>query len=197
MKYPLFSLLIFLFAFTGLQAQSVPLAKGQNAIDFSAPASLDGKEFEFTLRKALADGPVVLYFFPSAYTQGCDLQAHTFSEFSEDFKKAGATVIGISADDIKRLKAYSADPEYCGGNFAVASDPNGEIARLYRLEFQPGQAGFKDKKGRKIDHGFIERVTFVIDNQGKIAEVFSSRRDGVSPDEHVEKALKAVQEMKE
>lgn len=192
----IFFILLALFAFSTAQAQqSVPRAPGQKALDFSLPASQDGKEFEFTLRKALAEGPLVLYFFPSAYTQGCDIQSSTFSEYYNDFRKEGVNILGVSADDIGRLNAYSADPDYCAGKFAVASDPKGEIANLYGLYFQPGQPGFKDKNGREINHGFIERVTFVIDKEGNIAGVFSSQRDGISPDEHVTKALELIKNL--
>lgn len=191
----IFFILLAFFAFSTAQAQSVPRAPGQKALDFQAPAAQNGKEFDFILRQALADGPVVVYFFPSAYTQGCDIQSAAFSEYSEDFKKAGASIVGISADDIKRLKDYSADPDFCAGKFPVASDPNGKIAEMYGLYFQPATGGMRDTKGNEINHGFIERVTFVIDKEGKIAGVFSSQRDQIAPDEHVTKALELVQKL--
>src|SRR5215471_15119049 len=93
------------------------------APDFSTRASLAGKEFKFSLQDALKKGPAVVYFYPSAYTKGCDLEAHTFAVNKEKFDAAGTTIIGVSADSIERLNAFSADPEYCAGKFPVASDP--------------------------------------------------------------------------
>ena len=104
---------------------------GDPAPDFKAKASLAGKEFTFSLQEALKNGPVVVYFYPSAYTQGCNVQAHTFAQQMDDFKAAGATVIGVSLDSIERLHQFSADPDYCAGKLAVASDANGEIAKSY------------------------------------------------------------------
>ncbi len=115
-------------------AQSMILSKGSTAPMFTAKASLSGNEFDFSLKKALAKGPVVLYFYPSAYTGGCDLEAHTFAEFKDTFTAAGATIIGVSADDIQRLKSFSSSPEYCAGKFPVASDPEGAIAATYGLK---------------------------------------------------------------
>ena len=81
------------------------LKPGDKAPDFSARASLAGKEFTFSLARALKKGPVVIYFYPSAYTKGCDLEAHTFAEDKEQFTTAGSTIIGVSADSIARLDA--------------------------------------------------------------------------------------------
>src|SRR5277367_3673556 len=86
---------------------------GDKAPDFSARASQAGKEFNFSLPDALKKGPVVVYFYPSAYTKGCDLEAHTFAQERDKFDAAGATIIGISADSIARLNVFSADPDYC------------------------------------------------------------------------------------
>src|SRR6185437_11742785 len=103
-------------------AQPKMLAKGDAAPQFTTQASLAGNAFDFSLKKALAKGPVVVYFYPSAYTGGCDLEAHTFAEDKDKFTAAGATIIGVSADDIQRLNAFSSDPNYCAGKFPVASD---------------------------------------------------------------------------
>src|ERR1700752_2638956 len=138
------------------------LKVGDKAPDFSARASLAGKEFDFSLAKALKKGPVVVYFYPSAFTKGCDLEAHTFAEMKDQFDAAGATIIGVSADSIARLNQFSADPEYCAGKFPVASDASQEIPKSYNLTttaIKPGQA---DVRGVTIDHDFIERETFVI-----------------------------------
>jgi len=103
------------------------LKVADKAPDFSARASLAGKEFTFSLPEALKKGPVVVYFYPSAYTRGCDLEAHTFAEEKDKFDAAGATIIGVSADSIARLDQFSADPDYCAGKFPVASDPDRKI----------------------------------------------------------------------
>lgn len=182
------SLLITRYGF----AQSVELSKGFTAPTFAAKASLAGKEFDFSLKKALAKGPVVVYFYPAAYTGGCDLEAHTFAEMKDQFTAAGATIIGVSADNIQRLNSFSSDPAYCAGKFPVASDPGGKIAASYGLKLMPPKPGVKDVRGDEVTHGFIPRTTFVIDKKGKIAAVFSSATDQISPDEHVKKALAMV-----
>jgi len=176
-------------------AQSVVLSKGATAPMFTAKASLAGNEFDFALKKALAHGPVVLYFYPSAYTGGCDLEAHTFAEMKDKFTAAGATIIGVSADDIQRLNSFSSDPQYCSGKFPVASDADGKIAAMYGLQMMPSQEDAKDLRGVQITHGFIPRTTFVIGKNDKIVAVFSSKTDHVSPDEHVKKSLAIVSKL--
>src|SRR6266699_6113430 len=109
------------------------LKQGDKAPDFSAKASLAGKEFEFSLQTALQKGPVVVYFYPSAFTGGCNIEAHTFAENKEKFDALGASIIGVSRDSIARLNAFSADPQYCAGKIPVASDPDGAIAKSYNL----------------------------------------------------------------
>src|SRR6201988_2787075 len=131
------------------------LKVGDKAPDFSARASLAGKEFDFSLAKALKKGPVVVYFYPSAYTKGCDLEAHTFAQEKDKFDAAGASIIGVSADSIARLNQFSADPDYCAGKFPVASDADGKIAMSYDLKASAPRAGMKDVRGVEIDHGFI------------------------------------------
>ena len=93
------SIVIALSAHAGLEA-------GTMAPSFDAKASLDGTPFDFSLREALDKGPVVVYFYPSAYTQGCNIQAHTFAENMDDFTAAGASVIGVSLDSIERLNDF-------------------------------------------------------------------------------------------
>src|SRR3954462_2192912 len=176
-------------------AQSAILSTGSTAPMFTAKASQSGNEFDFSLEEALAKGPVVLYFYPSAYTGGCDLEAHTFAQLKDTFTAAGATIIGVSADDIERLKSFSSSPEYCAGKFPVASDPGGEIAATYGLKLKPAQPGAKDVHGEQIRHGFIPRTTFVIDKNHKIVAVFSSETDHIAPDEHVKKSLAIVKEL--
>src|ERR1700722_17430653 len=171
------------------------LKVGDPAPDFSARASLAGKEFDFSLQDALKKGPVVVYFYPSAYTKGCDIEAHTFAQEKDKFDAAGATIIGVSADSIERLNAFSADPDYCAGKFPVASDADKKIAASYNLMTNPGRAGMTDVRGAAIDHDFIERETFVIGKDHKIIATFSSTEDKLSPDAHVEKSLAIVQQL--
>lgn len=171
------------------------LKPGETAPDFSARASRAGKEFNFSLRKALKKGPVVVYFYPSAFTKGCDLEAHTFAENKDKFDAAGATIIGVSADSIARLDAFSSDPNYCAGKFPVASDPDHKIATSYDLTAASGKPGMKDVRGADIGHDFIERVTFVIGKDGKIVSTLSSKEDKISPDQHVDRALAIVQKL--
>jgi len=194
-KYSCLSLLLAGLSFgitPSAGAQSTMLSKGDAAPVFSAQASLAGNAFDFSLKNALAKGPVVVYFYPSAYTGGCDLEAHTFAENKDKFTAAGATIIGVSADDIQRLNTFSADPNYCAGKFPVASDPEGKIAATYGLGISPAKAGMKDVRGQDLTHGFIPRTTFVINKDDKIVAVFSSTADHISPADHVEKALAIV-----
>jgi thioredoxin-dependent peroxiredoxin len=167
------------------------LQQGDWAPKFTAQASLAGKDFTFSLKKALRKGPVVVYFYPSAYTGGCDLEAHTFAVDSEKFATAGATIIGVSLDSIQRLNDFSADPKYCAGKFPTASDKGGAISKSYEVDVHQGQAGLKDVRGVEIGHSFADRTTFVIARDGKIVSVISQ----VAPDEHVAKALEAVQKL--
>jgi peroxiredoxin Q/BCP len=171
------------------------LKVGDKAPDFSARGSLAGKEFDFSLENALKKGPVVVYFYPSAYTKGCDLEAHTFATEKDKFDAAGATIIGVSADSIARLDQFSADPDYCAGKFPVASDGDGKIAMSYNLTKTAVKAGQADVRGVTIDHDFIERTTFVIGKDHKIIATLSSKDDGLSPDAHVAKSLEIVQKL--
>jgi len=194
-KYFCLSFLIFSFLLLTTRsgfAQSKMLSKGDAAPVFTAEASLAGKEFNFSLKDALAKGPVVVYFYPSAYTGGCDAEAHEFAEQKDKFTAAGTTIIGVSGDDIQRLNTFSSDPNYCAGKFAVASDNGGKIAETYGLVMSPPKLGLKDVRGMELNHGFIPRTTYVIGKDGKIIAVFSSSTDHISPTDHVEKSLEIV-----
>jgi thioredoxin-dependent peroxiredoxin len=170
------------------------LKEGDKAPSFSAKASLAGKAFDYSLANSLKKGPVVVYFYPSAFTQGCNIQAHTFSENMDKFTAAGATVIGVSLDSIERLNDFSADPNYCAGKVAVASDPQGAIAKSFDLMVRDAPAsGVPDSRGVKIDHGFAERVTFVVTPDGKVAATVGG--NGVSPADNVMKSLETVQHL--
>ncbi|MGE0582068.1 MAG: peroxiredoxin [Steroidobacteraceae bacterium] len=175
---------------------SAALESGAHAPDFSARASLAGQEFTFSLGEALGKGPVVVYFYPSAYTQGCNIEAHEFSVNAEKFAAAGATIIGVSHDSVARLNEFSKDPEYCAGKFPVASDPDGAIAKSFDLKVFDAKPGMKDTRGVDIDHAFTERTTFVIAPDGKIVATLSSADDKISPRDHVTKSLEALAAMK-
>ena len=168
------------------------LKPGDMAPDFTAQGSLGGQPFTFHLKDALKKGPVVVYFYPSAYTGGCDLEAHTFAENKDKFDAAGASIIGVSADDLGRLKQFSADPKFCAGKFPIASDADTKIAQSYDLNVTPPRAGAKDVNQVEINHAFIERVTFVVGKDGRILATLSSKNDGLSPDQHVDKSLALV-----
>ena len=171
------------------------LKPGNHAPIFSAPASLDGHAFHFSLSKALKKGPVVVYFYPSAFTGGCDLEAHTFATEKSKFTAAGATIIGVSQDSMARLKQFSADPKYCAGQFPVASNPSASIGREYGVTVYPMMKGAKDVRGVAIHHGFFARTTFVINKDGKIVAEFSSQADHLTPPEHVQRALAIVRKL--
>lgn len=168
------------------------LNQGDPAPAFKTHASQAGKAFSYSLQDALKKGPVVVYFYPSAFTNGCNIQAHTFAENIERFKAAGATVVGVSMDGIDRLNAFSADPQFCAGKFPVASDLDGSIAKSFDLPIKQVAAGKKDTRGIEIDHATTERTTFVVTPDGRIAATVG----GVNPAINVEKALEAVQQLR-
>jgi thioredoxin-dependent peroxiredoxin len=168
------------------------LKAGDMAPDFTAQGSLGGQPITFHLKDALKKGPVVIYFYPSAYTGGCDLEAHTFAESKDKFDAVGASIIGVSADDLTRLKQFSADPNFCAGKFPIASDADTKIAQSYNLNVSPVRSGAKDVNQVEINHAFIERVTYVVGKDGKIIATLSSKSDGLSPDQHVDKSLAIV-----
>jgi peroxiredoxin len=147
------------------------LPVGAKAPDFSAPATLAGKRFDFSLKQALKKGPVVLYFYPKAFTTGCTIEAHDFAAAHDDFVKQGATVIGVSADDMDTLDKFSVSD--CGSKFAVGA-VDAKLIKTYDVAFP--------------DHPLSNRTTFVIAPNGKILWTFTA----LKPDGHVAGALKAV-----
>ena len=183
--------LLCMFALLATSAAFAPLNAGAPAPAFSAPASLAGKPFTYSLKDGLAKGPVVVYFYPSAYTSGCNIQAHEFSTRADQFAAAGATVIGVSLDSIERLNEFSADPDYCAGKLAVASDRDGKIARAFGLRVSDTRGGATDTRGKEIDHGFTERTTFVVKRDGTVLASVG----GVSPEENVARALELVRKL--
>jgi peroxiredoxin Q/BCP len=165
------------------------LGPGESAPAFTAPSSLAGKPSPFSLRDALSKGPVVVYFYPSAYTNGCNLQAHLFSVNSERIAAAGASVVGVSLDSIQRLNEFSADPQFCAGKLRVVSDGDGSIAKSFGLAVKDIAPGKKDTRGAEIDHATVERATFIVNPDGRIAATVS----GVSAADNVAKTLEQVE----
>jgi peroxiredoxin len=195
MKRKILSFLSFMLAATPGFAAS---KQGDTAPDFKAQASLAGKEFSFSLHDALKKGPVVVYFYPAAFTGGCNLQAHTFAEDHDKFAAAGASVIGVSLDSISRLNDFSADPQYCAGKLPVASDEKGEIAKSYDIKITDTYKGqavakMKDSRGNEIGHSTAERTTFIVTPDGKIFATIG----GVAGDANAEQALAVVQQLAE
>ena len=131
------------------------LPTGSKAPEFVTHGALAGKDFSFDLKRALKKGPVVLYFFPKAFTQGCTLEAHAFAEAVSDFKASGATVIGMSADDVPTLKRFST--EECRNKFPVATATSAVI-KAYDVNF------IHDGK----DTGLSNRTSYVIGKDGKV-----------------------------
>ena len=165
------------------------LDSGAAAPMFSTQASLAGKAFTYSLKESLAKGPTVVYFYPSAYTGGCNAQAHAFAENMDKFVAAGASVVGVSLDSIERLNDFSKDPEYCAGKLPVASDADGAIAKSYQIKVGEGRAGAKDTRGVEINHGFAERTTFIVGKDGKVVSTIG----GIAPVDNVMNSLAAVQ----
>ena len=150
------------------------LKAGAAAPAFAARASLGGKVFDFDLRAALAKGPVVLYFYPAAFTPGCTLEAHDFASHIEDYRKLGATVIGVSGDDIETLNRFSVSE--CRSKFAVASDADHKIGHAYDATLGFGRATYSD------------RTSYVISRAGTI--VYSYR--SLDASRHVANTLAAL-----
>ncbi len=153
------------------------LKPGVTAPAFDTQASLGGKVFEFNLKDALAKGPVVLYFYPAAFTEGCTLEAHDFAEHIGDFQKLGATIIGVSGDDIEKLNKFSVSE--CRSKFAVASDADHKISRNYDALLAFGNEIYSD------------RTSYVIAPDGKI--VYSYR--SLDHSEHVANTLAALHKL--
>lgn len=167
------------------------LKPGDAAPDFRATAALAGKTVDIQLKDALAKGPVVVYFYPAAYTGGCNLQAHEFAENLARFTAAGASVIGVSGDGIERLREFSADPETCAGRLTVASDADGQVAKAFDVATTASPAGRKTTKGQDITHARAERTSFVVGRDGRIVATIG----GVAPEANVNEALAAVQRL--
>lgn len=153
------------------------LKVGDKAPDFTAPATLGGKEFTFHLADALKKGPVVVYFYPAAFTQGCTVEAHDFAAAMPRYQALGASVIGVSHDDIATLNKFSVSE--CQSKFPVAADQDRHIMKSYDAAL-----GFLTS--------YASRTSYVVSQDGRIAFAY----DAMDPDEHVGRTLKAVQALK-
>lgn len=168
---------------TAILATAVPgaaaLAPGVKAPDFTTQGALAGKVFRVHLADQLKRGPVVLYFFPAAFTSGCNAEAKAFAEAIPRFKAAGAQVIGMSADDIGQLRKFST--EHCAGKFPVASATPDLLKQYDVLLNRPG-----------ISRTMSDRTSYVISPDGRVAFVHSD----MSPVDHVRTTLEAVSRLK-
>ncbi len=146
---------------------------GERAPEFSTVAARAGKQFQFSLNAALARGPVVLYFFPAAFSAGCSIEAHSFAEAITEFESLGATVVGVSRDDIDVLSRFSMHA--CNGKFAVASDETLAIAKSFDAVMQSRP-------------DYANRVSYVIAPTGKVVYSYLS----LDPNRHVANTLAAL-----
>ena len=148
---------------------------GEQAPAFKAAAVLAGKPFEFSLADSLAKGPVVLYFFPAAFSVGCSAEAHQFAEAVAQYQALGATVLGVSGDDIETLGKFST--QACQGKFPVASDDKLAVIKAYDAAMQTRPE-------------YANRISYVIAPDGRIVYSYIS----LNPDRHVEKTLSALRD---
>lgn len=149
------------------------LPNGTKAPDFSTEASLAGKSFKFSLAEVLKKGPVVLYFYPAAFTPGCTIEAHEFAQATDQFKALGATVIGVSHDPIDKLNKFSVSE--CRNKFAVAADTDGSVMKSYDAILP-------------VKPEYANRTSYVIAPTGVIIYSYTD----LKPDKHVENTLAAV-----
>lgn len=161
-------------------AAPADLPTGARAPQFTTQGALGGTEFKFNLASALRKGPVVLYFYPKSFTQGCSIEARAFAQASKDFKAAGATLIGLSADTIEVQKDFSR--KECASKFPVGvATP--DIIGLYDVHL---------KKPDGSQTGLTSRTSYVIARNGKVVMVFTD----MNPNEHVARTLAAVRALR-
>jgi thioredoxin-dependent peroxiredoxin len=165
-------ILLLIAAFCSNVALAV-LPNGAPAPDFTTQATLAGKPFQFALADALKKGPVVLYFYPAAFSSGCTVEAHEFAEATAEFGSLGATVIGVSHDDIDTLNRFSVSE--CRNKFAVAADPDQHIMEAYDAVLILHRAS---------------RTSYVISPEGKVLYSYKS----LDPSKHVQNTLAAVKQ---
>ena len=156
-------------------AASAALAVGAKAPDFRTTGALAGKPFSLHLAEQLKHGPVVLYFYPKAFTKGCTLEAKAFSDAMPEFRKAGARVVGMSADDLPTLQKFSV--EACRGRFPVAT-ASAQLIKAYDVKLPVV--------------GMTNRTSYVIAPDGRIVLVHSE----MDWKDHVSKTLAAVRALK-
>jgi peroxiredoxin len=171
--------LLFAIAIAGLGASPAlaELPVGSKAPDFRTTGALAGKPFKLHLADQLKHGPLVLYFFPKAFTKGCTAVAHAFSEAAADFKKLGAQVIGMSADDLPTLEQFSV--KECRNAFPVAT-ADADVRKAYDVVL-------------KQKPEYANRTSYVIDSKGKIVMAYTN----LDPTEHVQRTLAAVKALKD
>jgi len=153
---------------------SAVLKVGDKAPVFTTQASLGGNAYSYSLADALKKGPVVLYFYPAAFTKGCTIEAHEFADAVDEYKHYGATVIGVSHDDIATLKKFSVSE--CRSKFPVAADPERHIIDAYDAAMP-------------LVRTMANRVSYVIAPDGKIIYEYTS----LSPENHVKNTMNAVE----
>ncbi|MCE0491193.1 redoxin domain-containing protein [Pantoea sp. Mb-10] len=155
---------------------SAALPVGAKAPDFTLQGALAGKPITFSLQKALQKGPVVLYFFPAAFSAGCTVEAHAFAEATDNFSKMHATVIGVTAGNTEQVSDFS--KLECRDKFAVAADPGAKVAAQYQTTMQ--------MKGKTLS----DRTSYVIAPDGDILLSYTDR----NPETHIDKAMAAVKQ---
>ncbi len=146
---------------------------GENAPAFTTQAALGGTVYNFSLAESLKKGPVVLYFFPAAFTEGCSIEAHYFADATEQFKALGASVIGVSGDDIETLTKFSV--QVCQSKFPVASDKSQAIMKSFDAVMQTRPE-------------YANRISYVIAPDDTVVFQYMS----LDPTKHVEKTLGAL-----
>jgi peroxiredoxin Q/BCP len=146
---------------------------GERAPDFTTPAAMGGVVYKYSLADALKKGPVILYFFPAAYSEGCSVEAHHFAESMAQFEALGATVIGVSGDDIDTLSKFSV--QACQSKFPVASDEKQSVMKSFDAVL-------------KTRPEYANRISYVIAPSGSIVFNYMS----LNPTKHVEKTLGAL-----
>ena len=157
-------LALYLSALTALIALPVfaAIGVGDKAPDFTAQASLAGKEFTFNLADALKKGPVVVYFYPEAFTPGCTIEAHDFAEAMDKYTALGASVIGVSHDKIEKLDKFSVLE--CRDKFPVAADPDLKVITAYGAQL-PGH------------ETYANRTSYVIAPDGTVIYMYTDMQD--------------------
>jgi peroxiredoxin len=146
---------------------------GDVAPKFTVPAALGGKTFQYNLAEQLAKGPVVLYFFPAAFSEGCSIEARQFAESIGKFEALGASVIGVSGDDLELITRFSV--QACQGKFPVAADEKKAVIKAFDAAMQTRPE-------------YANRISYVIAPDGKVIYVYLS----LNPNKHVERTLAAL-----